>query len=273
MQLSTNTTRGRWSWFQSSPALSGRCNRRPEGVVLYRIGFQSSPALSGRCNLTDDYTLARYVEFQSSPALSGRCNRAAVLEAAAEYGFQSSPALSGRCNVTTSSCRNDHPCFNPHRPFRAGATPGAPCSRAQQMGFNPHRPFRAGATGHPPQPCGAATSFNPHRPFRAGATSHAGHIIFTPISVSILTGPFGPVQHSTGEYDTEAVEFQSSPALSGRCNLKHKALESPPPRFNPHRPFRAGATQHHPTCLRALRCFNPHRPFRAGATKDLYDHS
>ncbi len=38
--------------------------------------------------------------------------------------------------------------------------------------------------------------------------------------VSILTGPFGPVQQVEANYEQVSVtEFQSSPALSGRCNL------------------------------------------------------
>ena len=37
--------------FQSSPALSGRCNLRRRDNWAQRSGFQSSPALSGRCNL------------------------------------------------------------------------------------------------------------------------------------------------------------------------------------------------------------------------------
>ena len=85
--------------FQSSPALSGRCNRARAGVggrPPWR--FQSSPALSGRCNaLGMPLSLAQAV-FQSSPALSGRCNHLLLLVHAPSKAFQSSPALSGRCN-------------------------------------------------------------------------------------------------------------------------------------------------------------------------------
>ena len=38
------------------------------------IMFQSSPALSGRCNLVYDGNEPVAIAFQSSPALSGRCN-------------------------------------------------------------------------------------------------------------------------------------------------------------------------------------------------------
>ena len=110
--------------------------------------------------------------------------------------FQSSPALSGRCNARgLPRGRGTRVGFNPHRPFRAGATPGRDTGAPEFGCFNPHRPFRAGATGppgcHPP----SGRSFNPHRPFRAGATW------FSTASCARTTG------------------FQSSPALSGRCNL------------------------------------------------------
>ncbi|GEM_PF-5983620 len=64
------------------------------------------------------------------------------------------------------------------------------------------------------------------------------------------------------------VVFQSSPTLSGRCNSPAGRQCRTRSRFNPHRPSRAGATQH---CQRAMalpECFNPHRPSRAGATSD-----
>ena len=44
--------------------------------------------------------------------------------------------------------------------------------------------------------------------------------------VSILTGPFGPVQHPPDRRrrDLDNILFQSSPALSGRCNYVHRPL-------------------------------------------------
>jgi len=94
-------------------------------------------------------------------------------------------------------------------------------SQADSVGFNPHRPFRAGATHFSGGLyLGVCPRFNPHRPFRAGATEqelfkllrqmefqsspalsgrcngdHA--VVFDRAQfVSILTGPFGPVQLS-----------------------------------------------------------------------------
>ncbi len=157
----------------------------------------------------------------------------------------------------------------------------------------PFGPVQPGPPGERP---GGARSFNPHRPFRAGATLRGAHGHFAPLRpVSILTGPFGPVQPlSPCTSDHQHQRFQSSPALSGRCNQPRLAM-LPGPRarcFNPHRPFRAGATipgrvraprrtvfQSSPalsgrcnatstrTNVTRRRCgFNPHRPFRAGAT-------
>ena len=61
--------------------------------------------------------------------------------------------------------------------------------------------------------------------------------------VSILTGPFGPVQPGGRLFRGVEVDmFQSSPALSGRCNFGRERRKSPGTGFNPHRPFRAGAT-------------------------------
>ena len=136
--------------------------------------------------------------------------------------------------------------------------------------------------------------FNPHRPFRAGATCAAENCEVTHGCVSILTGPFGPVQPPFLPGCREAAEFQSSPALSGRCNFQTfvllirtrqvsiltgpfgpvqrvavRARGAARRRFNPHRPFRAGATMLMlvlPLLPSYVLGFNPHRPFRAGAT-------
>ncbi len=108
--------------------------------------------------------------------------------------------------------------------------------------------------------------FNPHRPFRAGATA----ITLSPCNldrVSILTGPFGPVQRCTRQSTACKGEFQSSPALSGWCNGRHPVdswehvlvsiLTGP---FGPVQPAVSLS------CGPRLCRFNPHRPFRAGAT-------
>gem|GEM_PF-5691440 len=150
---------------------------RPRRVVE----FQSSPALSGRCNVLGRDPEPRELEFQSSPALSGRCNKGEVEMLASIALFQSSPALSGRCNA-----------------------PGSPSAFWRWSGFNPHRPFRAGAT-------------------RGLALDELEHLV-----VSILTGPFGPVQPWTWRNEApSAPMFQSSPALSGRCNLHQLFFKFP----------------------------------------------
>ena len=66
-------------------------------------------------------------------------------------------------------------------------------------------------------------SLFPYRPFRAGATGSDSQA--PPCGgVSILTGPFGPVQHALkSAADTAFQAFQSSPALSGRCNISAAA--------------------------------------------------
>ncbi len=114
--------------------------------------------------------------------------------------------------------------FNPHRPFRAGATwsKSSPKRGPRGYRFNPHRPFRAGATFFRTLSPMISRSFNPHRPFRAGATStRLGYSPAEVTVVSILTGPFGPVQPS---------------------GTPGSMSSTPPASFNPHRPFRAGAT-------------------------------
>src|SRR5207249_3629773 len=65
-------------------------------------------------------------------------------------------------------------------------------------------------------------------------------------AISILTDPSGPVQLSL-TVSGVAVEliFQSSPTLPGRCNTGLAPVISTWCNFNPHRPFRAGATPCH----------------------------
>ena len=88
--------------------------------------------------------------------------------------------------------------------------------------------------------CSAPTSFNPHRPRRAGAirdavpakatvtvsilTGPEGPVQFgarrgpRQRHVSILTGPEGPVQSARLRLSAGMWLFQSSPAPKGRCN-------------------------------------------------------
>ena len=182
--------------------------------------------------------------------------------------------------------------FNPHRPFRAGATSSSPFYAYSLGGFNPHRPFRAGATARvTPRPGGVTVfqsspalsgrcnvefsgmpnlsiqGFNPHRPFRAGATGSTCH----ESPPRKCFNPHRPFRAGATSVDTwhegGKLAFQSSPALSGRCN-PCSPPQTPAIRcFNPHRPFRAGATWLSNYNRPQTRpCFNPHRPFRAGAT-------
>ena len=161
--------------------------------------------------------------------------------------------------------------------------------------------------------------FNPHRPFRAGATPRSGGRARSQ-PVSILTGPFGPVQHwdcreratgalvsiLTGPFGPVQLEardldwgvssvFQSSPALSGRCNSTFAthwfalvAFQSSPAlsgRCNspiglltlgaarvsiltgPFGPVQPSAALY---AVAWASRFNPHRPFRAGATEAIH---
>ena len=187
---------------------------------------------------------APWLAFQSSPALSGRCNLAALI-----------PRLRNQVSILTGPFGPvQHPYIRP-RGFK-------------RRGFNPHRPFRAGATrtggpGRAPVP----RCFNPHRPFRAGATSGQRQ---RPrwASVSILTGPFGPVQLVVDMLDvTDSVLVSILTGPFGPVQRAPTAAQRPfSRRFNPHRPFRAGATLSLGSRFQRLLGFNPHRPFRAGAT-------
>ncbi len=181
--------------FQSSPALSDRCNDGGSGADCRSLRVSILTGPFGPVQHLAHHATPPDSAFQSSPALSGRCNlraerRGAVVDAVSiltgPFGpvqpstytqsncnamFQSSPALSGRCNGGGSiPSWPANRSFNPHRPFRAGATEGTEISHHLLACFNPHRPFRAGAT-------------------RSGRTSEA-----------------------------TLSKFQSSPALSGRCN-------------------------------------------------------
>ena len=92
--------------------------------------------------------------------------------------------------------------FNPHRPFRAGATyAGLLIMRAIQA-FQSSPALSGRCNLAPSERAGAYRSFNPHRPFRAGATSDLAWFCEL-LQVSILTGPFGPVQLSRPWEDSQ----------------------------------------------------------------------
>ena len=89
-----------------------------------------------------------------------------------------------------------------------------------------------------------------------------------PESVSILTGPEGPVQRQfAGSSPRFRPSFQSSPAPKDRCNPAGGQATRSRACFNPHRPRRTGATAVGVVSRVALSCFNPHRPRRTGATR------
>ncbi len=132
--------------------------------------------------------------FQSSPAPKGRCNLTIPCTGRRKRLFQSSPAPKGRCNHSEiyKTMRG--------KEFQSSPAPKGRCNISHWRTVT------------------ACESFNPHRPRRAGATIESAGSSADFSSVSILTGPEGPVQLS------------SQPAKS-RLSC-----------FNPHRPRRAGAT-------------------------------
>ena len=93
----------------------------------------------------------------------------------------------------------------------------------------------------PPRWC----CFNPHPPVGAGATTPAHHDGASPACVSILTRPWGRVQHRP---------VPLAPHLSRS--------------FNPHPPVGAGATLRPARWITDGASFNPHPPVGAGAARD-----
>ena len=87
-------------------------------------------------------------------------------------------------------------------------------------GFNPHPPFRTGATDAPQKAPASGRGFNPHPPFRTGATfsdtSRAGRFEFqsSPALSDGCNFKWLPVFSCR-----ELPKFQSSPALSDGCNV------------------------------------------------------
>ncbi len=189
------------------------------------------------------------LRFQSSPAVSSRCNEPPMKPMKEILLFQSSPAVSSRCNPRCARPGARGPgCFNPHRLFPAGATLYALQMRPV-VSFNPHRLFPAGAT-RVQTPCGfisadefqsspavssrcntrgpcharRACCFNPHRLFPAGATVRPNLRPDAGRRVSILTGCFQPVQRRKDTKKRHEEKFQSSPAVSSRCNLHARAV-------------------------------------------------
>ena len=186
--------------FQSSPAVSSRCNtaepvKRSAAVYSFNphrlfpagatplsapltasgSGFNPHrlfPAGATACGMR--LYRCEPLWFQSSPAVSSRCNRYAGSQTTPIRMFQSSPAVSSRCNMAA------------RRPDSA---------RRRKVSI---------LTGcfQPVQRCGNHRHGR-HRP-----------------CVSILTGCFQPVQRRmTEQTAAEMAVFQSSPAVSSRCNF------------------------------------------------------
>ena len=157
--------------FQSSPALSGRCNGML-GVEVMEGDKGFNPHRPFRAGATGEggRIVKQVVPFQSSPALSGRCN----------VGGISSRWVAAVVSILTGPFGPVQP--QPPRPYimiRRVSILTGPFGPVQRL---PRR--RPGSRGD---------GFNPHRPFRAGATYRGGGDYLLSV-VSILTGPFGPVQ-------------------------------------------------------------------------------
>ncbi len=186
--------------FQSSPALSGRCNLFPRDAGgSGSFGFNPHRPFRAGATSRDQLKPSRRTGFQSSPALSGRCNPDRPLHLG---------ALGGLVSILTGP-------FGPVQP--GNADPG---ERPGGDGFNPPRPFRAGATSRDQLKPSRRTGFQ-SSPALSGRCNPG---TLTPENVrvamvSILTGPFGPVQQlADASVTTAKLAFQSSPALSGRGN-------------------------------------------------------
>ena len=159
--------------------------------------------------------------------------------------FQSSPALSGRCcPLPQRVSLYPSPRFNPHRPFRAGAAFRRACGATRTtFCFNPHRPFRAGAAVLQARDGAELWVFQSSPALSGRCCVKWSSVEAISKRVSILTGPFGPVLHSS--------------LLEGRTPGGGVSILTGP--FGPVLPAQAASR------LALRRCFNPHRPFRAGA--------
>ena len=133
--------------------------------------FQSSPALSGRCNILHYVGMPLYLDVS---ILTGPFGPVQPKIAVIMLSPQSVSILTG--------------------PFGPVQRYGSEDSLRARGRFNPHRPFRAGATREdimrPAAVAFVSILTGPFGPVQLGG-NHVGNLQ----SVSILTGPFGPVQH------------------------------------------------------------------------------
>jgi hypothetical protein len=183
--------------------------------------FQSSPARGGGCNLVGATHMDPCDGFQSSPARGGGCN-ASRWRPTVRLTSRFNPHPPVGAGATVPRWRGSTGgtfCFNPHPPVGAGATLHRRRPHTRHRRFNPHPPVGAGATRRSLRRLTSVACFNPHPPVGAGATivttvrpaafggfqsspargggCNAGR--YNPsllsISVSILTRPWGRVQH------------------------------------------------------------------------------
>jgi hypothetical protein len=172
--------------------------------------------------LTDvNYLLINLHLFQSSPARGGGCNGTISNPRRVSIFSRFNPHPPVGAGATRSRCSAclDTPSFNPHPPVGAGATCDCGSAGSRVCCFNPHPPVGAGATVAVRLGSSGCRSFNPHPPMGAGATLEHRARNINPLAVSILTRPWGRVQHAVG--------------TARRATLA---------RFNPHPPVGAGAT-------------------------------
>ena len=207
---------------------------QPPGAMsptLIPSEFQSSPAVSSRCNYDRCYRpgATASIVFQSSPAVSSRCNADSDTGIATlSTGFNPhrlSPA--GATQVTTSRPRYIHTSFNPHRLSPAGAT----LSAAQLAGTRSMHVFQSSPAVSSRCNDSRHATFarslhrfqsSPASPAGATRTSSADCTVLH--AVSILTGCLQPVQlHTVHPALPSRVRFQSSPAVSSRCNVRTSA--------------------------------------------------
>ena len=159
------------------------------------LTFQSSPALSGRCNYVITSSVVTTIEVS---ILTGPFGPVQLGDGHPDRQRLGVSILTGPFRpvqqTTSHQTRFLLGRFNPHRPFQAGATrPLGQIRLAVPSSFNPHRPFQAGATTIP--------DLNPGRfqvsiltgPFGPVQRQIQGGKCQNNV-VSILTGPFGPVQ-------------------------------------------------------------------------------
>ncbi len=179
--------------------------------------------------------------FQSSPSLLAGCNGTPHYKAFYVCPFQSSPSLLAGCNEGGGGDDRGASSFNPHPAFWLGATVTPICSLRRSYSFNPHPAFWLGATKSPIDIFPAQDVSILTQPF--GWVQHQLSAQFgSPVAVSILTQPFGWVQHPATPFPRGELLFQSSPSLLAGCNERTCNTFRIMLSFNPHPAFWLGAT-------------------------------